>query len=190
MTWLIIVLILLAAFGPVLWLVPSKKDRHLSALRDQARREGLVVELRRLPKLQPSAQERVSAGGRIKEPVQESAAYIRNLRRRLAALPTWRVHRGTGDLEARPGWIFDFERRARGEAFRATMSALDPLFAGLRDDVIAVELTDKTLLVYWLERGSASRETVSEMASALNAAEDALLDLDDRMQRRAEDDDS
>jgi hypothetical protein len=74
MTWLIIGLILLAAFGPVLWLVPSRKDRHLSALREQARLEGLVVELRRLPKLQPSAHERVTAGGRVKKPVQECAA--------------------------------------------------------------------------------------------------------------------
>ena len=56
--------------------------------------------------------------------------------------------------------------------------------------MIAVELTDRTLLLYWLERGSASRETVSEMASALNAAEDELLNLDDRIQRLAEADDS
>lgn len=190
MTWLIIVLILLAAFGPVLWLVPSKKDRHLSAIREQARREGLVVELRRLPKLQPSAQERVTAGGRVKEPVQECAAYIRTLRRKLRTLPAWRVHRGAGDLEARPGWFFDFDRRARGDAFEATMAALEPLFAELPGDVIALELTDRTLVTYWLERSSATRETVSELASALGAAEAALLDLDDRFQRAAEDDDS
>jgi hypothetical protein len=190
MTWLIIGLILLAAFGPVLWLVPSRKDRHLSALREQARLEGLVVELRRLPKLQPSAHERVTAGGRVKKPVQECAAYMQMLRRRLVMLPGWRVHRGTGDLEARGGWYFDFELRARGDAFDATMSALDPLFGGLPADVVAVELTDRTLLAYWLERGAATRETVSEMALQMRAAEQALLDLDARFQRLAENDDS
>lgn len=190
MTWLIIGLILLAAFGPVLWLVPSKKDRHLSALREQARREGLVVELRRLPKLQPSAHERVTAGGRVKKPVQECAAYIQTLRRRLVTLPAWRVHRGTDELAARAGWYFDFERRARGDEFDATMSALDTFFGHLPADVIAVELSDRTLLVYWLERGSASRETVSELALQMHAAEEALLELDARFQSLAENDDS
>jgi hypothetical protein len=190
MTWLIIGLILLAAFGPVLWLVPSRKDRHLTALRDQARREGLIVELRRLPKLQPSAHERVTAGGRVKEPVQECAAYIQTLRRRLVMLPAWRVHRGMGELEARPGWYFDFERRARGDTFDATMSALDPLFGKLPADVVAVELGDRTLLAYWLERGAATRETVTGMALEMRAAQEALLDLDARFQSLGDDDDS
>ncbi|NIP16275.1 MAG: hypothetical protein GWM88_16660 [Pseudomonadales bacterium] len=190
MTWLIIALILLAAFGPVLWLVPSKKDRHLSALREQARREGLVVELRRLPKLQPSARERVTAGGRVKEPLQECAAYIQTMRRRLVMLPSWRVHRGTGELPARPGWYFDFEQRARGEAVDATMAELGSLFERLPADVIALELTDRTLVAYWLERGAATRETVTDMASAMHSAEQALLDLDSRIQSLAEDDDS
>jgi hypothetical protein len=53
-----------------------------------------------------------------------------------------------------------------------------------------VELTDRTLLAYWLERGAATRETVSEMALQMRAAEQALLDLDARFQSLAENDDS
>ena len=54
MTWLLIILVLVVAFGPVLWLVPSKRDKRLSALRSRARAEGLIVEMRRIPKPDPA----------------------------------------------------------------------------------------------------------------------------------------
>ena len=47
MTWLLIILVLVVAFGPVLWLVPSKRDKRLAALRSRARSAGLIVEMRR-----------------------------------------------------------------------------------------------------------------------------------------------
>ena len=57
MTWLLIILVLVVAFGPVLWLVPSKRDKRLSALRSRARSEGLIVEMRRIPKPNPAPED-------------------------------------------------------------------------------------------------------------------------------------
>jgi hypothetical protein len=194
MTWIIIGLILLAAFGPVLWLVPSKRDRHLSALRDQARREGLVVELRRLPKLNPTADERVTAGGRVKQPAVECTAYMKTLRRRLGILPAWRLLRGEASPQVRPGWQFDPEikpdLRDGDEAFQAALQCLDLLFDRVPGDVIGIELTSRALILYWLERAGAERSTVTELSELLIAAQDDLLALDDRLQAISDDDDS
>ncbi len=190
MTWVIIGLILLAAFGPVLWLVPSKRDRHLSALREQARREGLVVELRRVPKLNPRPEERVTAGGRIKLPMVECTAYTHTLTRRLAMLPSWRLLRGEDRPQARPGWEFDPDFKATGVAFDASLESLDDLFDGLPGDVIGVELSSRALILYWLESRGAKRSTVTALSALLMAAQDHLLAVDDRFQTMSGDEDS
>ena len=190
MTWVIISLILLAAFGPVLWLVPSKRDRHLSALREQARREGLIVELRRLPKLNPSPDERVTAGGRVKEPVVECTAYTYALTRRLVWLPGWRLLREEGHPQPVLGWVFDPDLKAAGAEFDASLKSIDALFGGLPADVIGVELSARTLTLYWLEGGAARRETVTSLSALLRAAQDRLFTVDDRFQPKSDDEDS
>lgn len=198
MTWIIIGLILLAAFGPVLWLVPSKRDRHLSALRDQARREGLLVELRRLPKLNPTAEERVSAGGRVKQPVVECAAYTHGFSRRLTALRAWRVLRGDGDPQVRPGWEIDPQQqpelrsalRRGDEVVRASLESLDSLFEALPGDVVGVELTPRSLSLYWLESRSAGRSSVTRLSELMAVAERQLLAVDDGFRAEGDDDDS
>jgi hypothetical protein len=198
MTWIIIGLILLAAFGPVLWLVPSKRDRHLTALRDQARREGLVVELRRVPKLNPSPAERVSAGGRIKQPVVECTAYIQTLKRRLAVLPTWRLLRDDGAdnsaARAAPGWAFDPDFKPDlsqvGVSFQASQKTLAHLFGAIPNDVIGVELSARALTLYWLEGPAARRSTVTEMAVLLASAQDDLVAMDEQLQTLSDDEDS
>jgi len=194
MTWIIITLILLAAFGPVLWLVPSKRDRQLSGLRDQARREGLVVELRKVTKLNPSADERVSAGGRIKQPVIDCTAYIHPLGRRLNYLPSWRLLRGEDRGQPRPGWAFDPELKpdsaAVRAAFDASLAGLEHFFEGMPADVVAVELGARSLIVYWLESRGAGRETVTALSELMRAAEERLRAADDQFQPLPDDDDS
>ena len=202
MTWIIITLILLAAFGPVLWLVPSKRDRQLSGLRDQARREGLVVELRKVPKLNPTADERVSAGGRVKEPVIDCTAYIHTLRRRLSYLPGWRLLRGQDGHQPpgqhyrapRPGWAFDPELKpdlaAGRDAFDASLAGLENFFEGMPGDVVAVELGARSLVVYWLESRRAERATVTALSELMRAADERLRAADDQFQPLPDDDDS
>ncbi|MEM9624471.1 MAG: hypothetical protein AAF993_22715, partial [Pseudomonadota bacterium] len=75
MTWLILILVLAMVIGPVMYLVPSARDKRLAELRSQARIAGLGVKLSTLPKLDPSADERVSAGGVIKEAANSCVAY-------------------------------------------------------------------------------------------------------------------
>ncbi len=75
MVWILIALLFIAAFGPILWLMPGERERRLSKLRLLARQRGLVVELTRIEDTQPSANDRVSSGGVIKRPVIQCATY-------------------------------------------------------------------------------------------------------------------
>jgi hypothetical protein len=64
--WIIIIVIMLVAFGPLMWLRPSRRERRQAALRQRAYQEGMRVELRRLPKREPAPEERLSASGRAR----------------------------------------------------------------------------------------------------------------------------
>lgn len=106
MQWIVIALVLLAAFGPVLWLLPSAKDRRLTKLRGRARSLGLEVEISRLPDLAAPPAERVTAGGRRREPMLLVACYRLPSRRKLNRAPQWRVLKGDG-VGPVTGWQWD-----------------------------------------------------------------------------------
>ena len=178
MTWLIIIVILIVAFGPIMWLVPSKRDRRLAAMRQQARHEGLLVDMRRLPKLNAAPEERVTAGGRVLEPMQELAVYQRPLQRRLRNLPTWRLLRGGPGIEALPGWAFEIGNKPVHEHLDAALEALQPMFGKLPEDVLAVECEDRMLDAYWLERAPSGPAEVSALADMLISGARELEALD------------
>ena len=75
MTWIIIILVIAVVLGPIMHLVPSAKDKRLTALRAAARRCGLTVKITTAPKLDPTAAERVTAGGKTLEPYWSCTAY-------------------------------------------------------------------------------------------------------------------
>lgn len=178
MTWLIIIVILIVAFGPIMWLVPSKRDRRLAAMRQQARQEGLLVEMRRLPKAGAAPEERVTAGGRVLEPVHELAVYQRPLQRRLRHLPTWRLLRGGPGIEGPSGWAFEIGRKPQHKHLDAALQALRPTFARLPGDVLALECEERALGAYWLERPPSGPAEVSALADTLTSGARALEALD------------
>mgnify|MGYP007000192185 len=75
MEWFIIVLALGVAIGPILYLMPSDRDRYISGLRALARKLGYTVQLDKVPKLDPSSDERVTAGGGVRQPAIACARY-------------------------------------------------------------------------------------------------------------------
>lgn len=193
MSWIVIAVVLLAAFGPVFWILPSRRDRRLAALRAQAREEGLVVDLRKLPKRNAAAYERVSSAGEVRNPVVEVAAYAQGMARKLQNLPAWRLQRGEDEGEhgnaPREGWIY--LDRPTGQAHVAAMLELaDPLLAALPADVLAVEVAPRNLLIYWREGLEAGPRQVSEMAAWLREFEARLLALDEQITARSEGEDS
>ena len=55
MEWFIIVLALGVAIGPILYLMPTQRDRYITGLRAQARKLGYTVQLDKVLKLNPDA---------------------------------------------------------------------------------------------------------------------------------------
>ncbi len=147
MTWLLIGLLFLAAFGPILWLLPNEADKRLSRLRTQARRRGLSVELARLPDPRPRAQDRVSSGGVIKQPVIRCAAYRMAITRPLQDLQPWRVVRGDPEAEMRLHGFLD----------------------DMPDGWLAVELDRHGACLYWQEESGDCLQHDGQHDSQLDA---------------------
>ncbi|MCZ6619945.1 MAG: hypothetical protein O7E57_17645 [Gammaproteobacteria bacterium] len=181
MTWIIIGLVFLVAFGPVFWLLPSKRDRRLSALRLSARTHGLVVELRRLPKLNPEPEERVSAGGKIRKPVIECAAYLWHMTNQLRFLPEARILRGTHGTTALPGWVFDPECESRVTHMDMLLGKLANYTEGLPGDVIGIEVDARQLACYWLESPGSGVELVAGIAAGLQRLGEDLGAVDEQL---------
>lgn len=183
MTWFLIALVLLIAFGPVLWLVPSKKDKRVAALRAKARSEGLLVEIRRLPVRDPTPEQRVSAGGMVRDPKLECAAYGRMFRRKSRYLPGWRLIRAAADRgpDPFPDWQFDLRPKGEGRAhLEAMLAVVGPRLASLPADAVALEVDGRSAFVYWRERPGSTVEEVAGIAGILGEIESELLALDQR----------
>ncbi len=193
MTWLLILLVLVVAFGPVLWLIPSKKDKRLSAMRSRARSEGLIVEMRRIPKPDPAPEDRVSAGGRLRDPVLECASYALPLARKLKYLPDWRLVRKAADAapDPLPDWQYDQRPTGAGRAFQNdVLSRAGSLLSALPDDVAALELSGRMVLAYWLEKPGSTEAHVPGLAKEMRAFADALGSLDREIEATRSSDDS
>jgi hypothetical protein len=178
MAWILIVVLLLVAFGPILWLMPSRRDKRLNALRGAARQAGLAVELVRLPRLDVAPGDRVNAGGRAVDTARELAVYRLPLPRSFEQLPAWRAFRAANGLPAWPGWVFATDARPDHPRLAAVIATLASQVAALRPDVAAIECETRRIGLYWLESPGATPETVSELGAWLRNAGLALLQLD------------
>ena len=171
MVWIIVGLALVLAFGPVLYFLPTRRERRLADMRLEARRQGLMVELKPVRKLDPEPQERVSAGGAHRLPVHDSVSYALPLRAGLERIQPWRLLRS-----ARDGWLFDADMPEPGEY--GLLVRLAPLLRGLPDDCVALELGAGTLACYWLERYPANTDTVRALRVSLAAIAGKLAEID------------
>ena len=153
----IIVGVLIVAFGPILYVLPSKKDRRLAALRGQARQLGLTVELKPVPNPDAAAEDRVTAGGRPRAPMLPCARYALALDRMPGQATPWRL------LRTARGWIAD-----EGTDLPAGwLGQLQPLIETLPDDVVAVDFGGRSVGCYWLERPAPETDAVAKLKGAL-----------------------
>ena len=186
MVWLVIILILIVAFGPIMWLMPSRRERRLAALRQRAYQHGMRVDLRRLPGVDVAPEDRVTAGGRSLDTTREYAAYVMPLPARLRMLPGWRVRRGAEGIRAAPGWAFEPGRRPEHPRLEAALETLTPFLTELPEDVAAVELEPLSLAAYWLEGPGTTPDRVDDLAARLAAAAKQLTGLDARLKEDTE----
>jgi hypothetical protein len=178
LVWLIVGFVLLAAFGPIMWLRPSRRDRLQARLRDEARRGGLVVEIVKIPKNNPSPNDRVSPGGIVREPIIICSAYRILARQRYKKTPTWFLLRGNdGDNVSNDllGWVQHAKIPVLGLPPDPVgyWSGIGKIVHGLEDHCVAIEASSSALSWYWLENIGEREpaDLVAEIAQRLNMME-------------------
>jgi hypothetical protein len=185
LTWLIIGTALLAAFGPVFWMLPSRSDRRLAKMRARARSHGIQVEITQLDDLAAEPAARVSAGGVKREPKVLCAAYRLGLRRLARAAPQWKILRKpVADDGPIAGWTW--ATRPAGDA--AYWQRVGDVLQKLPPDTLACETRTSEVACWWRERTTAEdaeasvdrlNELLQNLAEIQLLADAALTAVDD-----------
>jgi hypothetical protein len=156
MAYVIIIIILLIIIGPILSLLPSKRQKQQIAMRKAAMDAGVSVALTRIDDPDPDPEQYLSNTGKPLERVMAVVAYRRFRPRpdRWRQRPeiAWALNRQHGaDVEGLPpGWQWQDTRLA--DLPPALNKYLMGGIGGLPDDVIRVEEQKFIISIYWRER--------------------------------------
>ena len=179
MVWIVIVLVLALAIGPILWLLPSKRDKLVSRFRAVARRRGLVVELVSVPKLDAAAVERVSAGGKARDVTIQCAALRLPLPSATVDVPHWLLLKSASGSRYLAGWTpLDPPRNAppvEDEYWQHLAAIVDVLPGGC----VGVEATQRS--VSWLGREHFDGEAVETVVAQIAAGLEAIAKLHEEL---------
>jgi hypothetical protein len=175
LTWLIIAVALFAAFGPLLWMLPSRSDRRLAKMRARARSHGIHVEITQLDDLAAEPHARVSAGGVKLEPKVMCAAYRLGMRRLAKAAPQWQILRKPGANDGPiDGWTWSSS--AAGDS--SYWQRVGEVLRKLPSDALACATDASEVACWWRERATAqdAEASVDRLYEVLqNLAEIQLL---------------
>lgn len=163
MEWFIIVLAFGVAIGPILYLMPTERDRYITNLRAHARKLGYTVQLDKVLKLNPDADERVTAGGSLRQSAVSCARYQLPLGvtvnavspvmlLRIPSKPTIPIERlatswGVNGLDV--GQLKSVKRwQSNADVLMELVSVLDQMPA----DVLAVQFDKRFVAAFWREQ--------------------------------------
>ncbi len=195
--WLIILAVLALAVGPILYLLPSAQDRFLAGLRQHARQLGFSMQLQRLGKLNPTAEERVSASGQQRAPVVECMRYQWLVREPIHA-PLDIVLRRLPDSatvsvqKIIPGWgvAKSGERRTADHTGLLEIAqhpelqqSLFECVRNLPDAVLAVGIEARSVSIYWQEQAAVPRS--ADEKARLAVGKSLIEDVRERLQSLA-----
>lgn len=171
MVWLMVLIAIVLVIGPVLYLLPGRRDKDQQLYRAEARRCGLTVELATLYKIESEAHERVSAGGARRIPRISMARYGLPQERPLPGLPELHLVRGrTVPWQDDP----EYAAMARGgnpADQRALSELIQPFLGRLPGSSRGLALTPSLVWVYWQEMPDEGTETAVSEADARSQIE-------------------
>jgi hypothetical protein len=179
LTWVIIVVALVAAFGPLLWMMPSRSDRRLSKMRTRARSHGIQVEITQIEDLAAEPHERVNAAGVKLEPKVMCAAYRLGMRRLARAAPQWKILRkAAANSDANDGPIAGWIWATKPVGDSAYWQEVGGVLREVPPDTLACAADASEVSCWWRERATAedAEASVDRMHALLqNLAEIQLL---------------
>ncbi len=159
MNWLVIVLIMFAIMGSLLWVMPSPRQRVQALLRQRAMRAGLQVQLVRilLPRAlgEALAEERHCVAYRL----------LRGRNSARAQQPPWQIFQlpSHANVGLPDGWSWS---KGENQLDPAALALIEELIPLLPKDVYGLESTPISVSVFWEERGTP--ETVVLIQTSLN----------------------
>lgn len=171
MAWTIVAIVLLAAVGPLLWLLPSRRQRQQAEWRIAARRHGLAVELAAVENPDAPAQERVSSAGEPLVAERRCVAYRLPLVPPLSDGPRWRLVKSEREPRCLAGWLAPTPPVGVPTPAADYWRQLGPLIDALPGGCIAVEATARAVSWFGLESGGEddAAATVAAIAAGLGA---------------------
>jgi len=164
MSFLIIVFVVLSLVGSVMWVMPTKRDRHLAHLRMQAKKLGFQVQLTKLVFPREKGE---------MEPREVSTVAYRLLRGKVSQddhhnWQSWRVAKCEANASEGliDGWAWALgERRLQSEKIKI----LNAILVRMPGDVIGVESTPVHLSVFWSELEESDMHEIQQLLEQLKA---------------------
>ncbi|MCP5179788.1 MAG: hypothetical protein H6993_07660 [Pseudomonadales bacterium] len=169
MVWLMLIAAAVLVIGPVLYILPSQRDRQRADMRATARQQGLVVELAHVYDVDSPLHERVSASGVARRPELACVRYGLPLGKPLTGVTDLRLVRGRGgDWGHEPGVAASplLER-----AVQASLGTLPP-------DTRGLVVSSSVVWLYWQEvvsEGTSPQATVEAVAVSLRGLRDRVV---------------
>ena len=166
MEWFVIFLALGVAIGPMLYLMPTDRDRHIAGLRALAKKMGYTVQLDKVLKLDADDRERVTAGGGVRHPAVACARYQLPLGVTLNQLPpltlmripvrlTMPIERLTDEW----GVLLHEPAQQKGLAqwrhLAPVIAETTAVLQQLPDDVLGVHFDKRFVAAFWMETNTA-----------------------------------
>lgn len=151
MVWIVIIAVLAVAIGPILWLLPSRRQRQLEKWRTAARRHGLVVEVTHVEHADAPPEERVSAGGTPRPAERQCIAYRLPLLPPLEDAPCWQLMKSEPGSPELPGWLLPTRPPKLPTPPADYWPRLLPLLDALPGGCIGVEATPRAISWFGLE---------------------------------------
>ena len=147
MNWLVIVLIIFAIIGSMMWMMPSPRQRVQALLRQCAMRSGFQVQIVRI--LLPRALGEALADER------NCVAYRlpRGPKNSKSSLIPWQIFQLTShaNVGLPDGWSWS---KGEGQLDAAALAVIKELIPLLPKDVYGLESTPVSVSVFWEEHGT------------------------------------
>ncbi len=183
MTWLIIFLVVALVIGPILYLLPNERDKRLTAIRAVARAQGLSIQITSVAKLDPSAAERVSAGGKTLQPKTSCAGYKLPIGQKLSVTGEFMLIKlppspSVVVNEVLPGVALsvDSDKRlwAQYNAGGGASKLIEDAFRRLPADTLAIAVESRNVVCFWQEKAKADGGQVEIIRAVLGDLRDDL----------------
>lgn len=153
--------ILLLAIAPIVWILPTPRQRQEGRLRQRAMQIGLRVQLDHLPKQNPSPEELIDGAGRALHPTLACARYALSIKQDTALqqpgyfviFSPGKKHITLSDNRLPEGWLWRDENQTRPNLDDDKVEAISHCLTRLPQSTLALERTTHELAVFWRESG-------------------------------------